>query len=751
MKAKQKKSYYSNVFTGLLLVLLVPILTIITMFLQAKTKVEEQILIMNRNTLNQSLNHVDEVMKSAADTVKSIAFSSQYSSLSHRFIAEPDKHAYLAWALEQQLSDYVNEKYFDVFVYYPGNNYVISAANSFARLEHYYGYLYADIGDIWDEFYQVVNSPAKQPVVYSINGKGENSYQCVSLRMGHRTNENMDYVVTVVLNQKYMNGLLQEMIAIEEGGEFFILNGDKEVVFCTESEIAEQAVDIYQPVNEVYRCEIGDTTYMMLSHDSSQMNAYYAYAVSYDYFWSELHDIYLIFLLGLLITMVLGSLSVYWQTRRIYRPFEETMIRLQEKSNSRWDGGMHTELEFIETVFSRELEEKSRLDFAVRQERGQRRDLFITSLFEGKMVSSDTSEDIFAENGIQLCSDRFCVVLLKLENSGGLEKNLLSFTISNVLEELLGKNHRGYVIAVSEDKYEILINMDYHAQSQSVEELIKEGLRFLEQYFDMRFTVGISEQKQGMSCIADVYKEAACAMKYRYLLGTGAIIQYSEIKDRQFRWPQKDRLQYAFNDFMAEKGCDMRRAMEYVDECLKKYHIDQDATLDMVECFVFEVVNNFNRYIYQMGEEGTDWKESIRILPQSETLAEFRRNFAGLLMRVYVKLQEHEKENDICARAKNYIEHNYQDSQLSLAELSKKFGLTPSYFSKMYKDKYQISIPDYINMTRLNKAKELLRDTSQSIQSIASAVGFLESSTFIRMFKKMEGMTPGVYRNLLGR
>jgi len=191
--------------------------------------------------------------------------------------------------------------------------------------------------------------------------------------------------------------------------------------------------------------------------------------------------------------------------------------------------------------------------------------------------------------------------------------------------------------------------------------------------------------------------------------------------------------------------------MEYVDECLKKYHIDQDATLDMVECFVFEVVNNFNRYIYQMGEEGTDWKESIRILPQSETLAEFRRNFAGLLMSVYVKLQEHEKENDICARVKNYIEHNYQDSQLSLAELSKKFGLTPSYFSKMYKDKYQISIPDYINMTRLNKAKELLRDTSQSIQSIASAVGFLESSTFIRMFKKMEGMTPGVYRNLLGR
>ena len=119
VKRIRKKSYYSKVFFGLLLVLLVAVVTIMSIFVQARTKVEEQILKMNQDTLTQSLKHVDEVIKSATDTAKSIAFSSQYNSLSYRFISEPERHAYMAWALQQQFSSYANETFFDVdTVYY---------------------------------------------------------------------------------------------------------------------------------------------------------------------------------------------------------------------------------------------------------------------------------------------------------------------------------------------------------------------------------------------------------------------------------------------------------------------------------------------------------------------------------------------------------------------------------------------------------------------------------------------------------
>ena len=749
MKRIRKKSYYSKVFFGLLLVLLVAVVTILSIFLQAKTTVEEQILEMNQDTLTQSLKHVDEVIKSATDTAKSIAFNTQYNSLSRRFVSEPERHAYLAWALQQQLSAYVNETFFDVFVYYPDNGYVISTNNSFARIDNYYKYYYSHIGDGYDVFYQIANSPNKRPAMYSLNGKEDTSYQCVTLRAGYQDNGNAEYVVVAVLNQQYMKALLREMEAYSEGrGHFFIIDDDREVVFCTDNAMVEHAVDIYQDTDEVYKCVIDETPYMILSQESSQMDIYYAYAVSYDYFWSELYEIYVIFVLGILIMLVLGGWSVFWQTRRIYRPVEQTMTKLLEKSNSQWDVNMHTELELIEEMFRDAQQEKNRFNRAIKQDARQKRDAFILSLFEGDVPASETSEDVFAENDIPLCSNRFCVALLKMEKSGDLDKNLLSFAVSNVLEELFSKTHRGYVIAMAADRYAVLINMDRHEGLPSAQVLIEQGLRFWQEHLNVTFTVGISTEKQGMSSICDAYTEAVSAMKYRYLLGTETAISYSDIQDREFKWPQKDRMTYAFNDFMTEDNCDMARAAAYVDECLQKYHINTEATLDMVECFVFEVVNNFNRYISQMGQDDTSWKEHIKILPQSETLIELRNNFIQLLMRVYMKVQDNEKENDICARAKSYVENNYQDVNLSLAELANIFGLTSSYFSKMFKEKYKVSIPEYINLVRINQAKKMLRETAESVQVISSAVGFTESSTFIRVFKKTEGITPGVYRSL---
>ena len=749
MKLKWKNSYYSKVLFGLLLVLLVALVTVMSIFLLAKEKVEKQILQMNQDTLTQSLQHVDEVVKSAADTTKSLAFSTQYNSLSRRFVSEPQRHAYLAWALQQQLSAYANETFFDVFVYYPENDYVISANNSYAILENYFQYHYKHIEDSWEEFRHIANSPAKQPAMYSLNGTGQQAYQCVALRMSQGTSTNMEYVVVVVLNQLYMKALLSEMRAYSEGrGQFFIMDKDKEVVFCTDSSMAERAIDLYQNTDEVYKRYIGDASYMILSQESSQMDIYYAYAVPDDYFWSELYDIYAIFALGLLIMLILGVWSVFWQSRRIYCPVEKTITKLQQNSNNQWDVDMHTELEFIEMVFSNAQEDRRMLTAAIRRESRQSRNAFIASLLEGDVLDSESSEDVFAENGIQLCSNRFSVVLLKMEQSGDLDKNTLSIAVSNVLEELFSENHRGYVIDVATDRYAVLINLDSHGEAESAEMLIERAIRFWQESFHVVFTVGISTEKQGMSGICDAYAEAVKAMQYRYLVGTRKIIHYAQIKDREFQWPQKERMTYAFNDFMTEENCDMARAKEYVDECLDKYHINSEATLDMAECFVFEVVNNFNRYITQMGQEDTSWKEHLKILPQSETLAQFQENFAQLLMRVYLKLQDHEKENDICARAKSYIELHYQDLNLSLTEISNVFGLTPSYFSKMFKEKYNMSIPDYINAMRIKQAKILLSDTARSIQTIASAVGFTESSTFIRTFKKIEGITPGVYRTL---
>ena len=115
-------------------------------------------------------------------------------------------------------------------------------------------------------------------------------------------------------------------------------------------------------------------------------------------------------------------------------------------------------------------------------------------------------------------------------------------------------------------------------------------------------------------------------------------------------------------------------------------------------------------------------------------------------MQLYRKKQEKAGEQDVCAKVKEYIERYYGKEQLSRAQLSEMFGIAPGYLSKLFKEKYQFTIPEYISRTRVENAKLQLRNTSTSVQEIAERNGFVNSASFIRTFKRLEGITPNVYR-----
>lgn len=59
------------------------------------------------------------------------------------------------------------------------------------------------------------------------------------------------------------------------------------------------------------------------------------------------------------------------------------------------------------------------------------------------------------------------------------------------------------------------------------------------------------------------------------------------------------------------------------------------------------------------------------------------------------------------------------------------------------------SFSELLNMTRIRKAQELLKDQSLRIGEIAELVGFLDMAHFSRVFKKIAGMSANEYRNMM--
>lgn len=84
---------------------------------------------------------------------------------------------------------------------------------------------------------------------------------------------------------------------------------------------------------------------------------------------------------------------------------------------------------------------------------------------------------------------------------------------------------------------------------------------------------------------------------------------------------------------------------------------------------------------------------------------------------------------------------------LSVSEYADMLHVTPNYLNKTVKLHTHRTAIDWIEIARLNMAKQLLKDPSVPIVEVASRVGLDDQSYFSRFFKKKTGLTPSQYRN----
>ncbi|MCZ8519413.1 MULTISPECIES: response regulator transcription factor [Paenibacillus] len=84
--------------------------------------------------------------------------------------------------------------------------------------------------------------------------------------------------------------------------------------------------------------------------------------------------------------------------------------------------------------------------------------------------------------------------------------------------------------------------------------------------------------------------------------------------------------------------------------------------------------------------------------------------------------------------------------KISLDEVAEHLYMNPSYFSRLFKKESGETFIEYVNRTKVNRAKELLDGTNLSVAKICEALGYDNHSYFIKMFKTVAGVTPQEYR-----
>lgn len=101
----------------------------------------------------------------------------------------------------------------------------------------------------------------------------------------------------------------------------------------------------------------------------------------------------------------------------------------------------------------------------------------------------------------------------------------------------------------------------------------------------------------------------------------------------------------------------------------------------------------------------------------------------------------------ILSNIKLYIEEQYFNPALSLGHIAYKFNISKCYLTRLFKERYGVNLYDYVINVRMEKASELLHNTSLKSYEIAEKVGYTNSAYFSISFKKHYGCTVSEYKN----
>lgn len=503
---------------------------------------------------------------------------------------------------------------------------------------------------------------------------------------------------------------------------------------------------------------IGDESFHALWKRSADTGCIFLTLVPEGSYNRPLHTLRVSMGVGFVALLAFGLLLSLWLSRRQYRPI--LALRTFIDSNAKSAGDAHSDdFDYLSEMMRAMDDEKKNADMQMRSTQEKIEQFALERLLKGMYGSVAVMEEQLLSLNLTLDSDHFLVVGLRIDDfidsmhELRLEDRLLMrFVVSNVFEELLRAYDAhctvsdGLVWAICA----IPADASWH---EDIEALLLQGRQFMRERFQIALTITASDPVTGLEGIHRGYRDALQLLRHAEQLRDTFLLKFKQQSET-----------VTTSAAVLPMSANAQHLAQRIAEG------DEAGVLAWLSTFSASI-STLPHYLSRMqwvallqgilmldgehdAQTSEDIQKRVRLFMEASPLQDDHAAMAALcqyLCALPRTSADIGKGTELAQRVRDYIEVNYAASSLNITQIADYLDLTASYASALYKRQTGESMMDTINQVRLRHAKQLLLQSDKTLDDIALEVGYYSTSTFLRAFKKREGITPGQYRTLAAR
>ena len=347
--------------------------------------------------------------------------------------------------------------------------------------------------------------------------------------------------------------------------------------------------------------------------------------------------------------------------------------------------------------------------------------------------------------------DSYRVVIMEIFDIDSIENIFDKFNLSKELVlKYFSEEVKCEVVGI--DYKSIAFILEERLTREELEEVLKCLVSHIDRNFNLKFSLVVTNVYNDVLQMPKAYRTAKKMLDYKYIYKQNSVIFQDRLKENSF-----DKYYYPIEvesklilRTLSSNEISVKRIIDEMFNQKSGQVIDKKY----VKEFGVLLYNTLNRILLQLNEvnENIDIKAyKINEILEINNAVDLKNLFQEKILDI-CKLTKMEEENDIESvkiKIERYLEENYM-IDISLENLADHLGHSFKYTSVLFKKVMGDNFKNYLSIYRIEKSKEIMQGNSGlRIKDLAELVGYNSSNTFIRTFRKYEGVSPGKYFGII--